>query len=113
MTDRTYLFERKPIPKAVLTLAIPTIISSLIMVVYNMADTYFVALLNDPVQTAAVTLAGPLLLAFNAVSNLFGVGTSSVMSRALGQKDHQTVREASSIGLYASLLSAYCFLSLS
>lgn len=109
MTDRTYLFERKPIPKAVLTLAIPTIISSLIMVVYNMADTYFVTLLNDPVQTAAVTLAGPLLLAFNAVSNLFGVGTSSVMSRALGQKDHQTVREASSIGLYASLLSALLF----
>ena len=67
MTDRTYLFERKPVPKAVLTLAIPTIISSLIMVFYN------VALLNDPIQTAAVTLAGPLLLAFNAVSNLFGL----------------------------------------
>ncbi len=40
MTDRRYLFEQQPIPKAFMTLAIPTIISSLVMVVYNMADTY-------------------------------------------------------------------------
>ncbi len=65
--------------------------------------------MNDPVQTAAVTLAGPLLLAFNAVSNLFGVGTLSLMSRALGEKDYQTVKEASAIGLYASFFSALIY----
>lgn len=81
-----YLFEEAPIKKAVSKLAVPTIISSLVMVIYNMADTYFVGLLNDPIQTAGVTLAGPALLAFFAVSNLFGVGTSSAMSRALGRK---------------------------
>ena len=54
------LFERTPIPKAVASLSIPTIISSLVMVIYSMVDTYFVGLLNEPVQTAAVALAaGP------------------------------------------------------
>ena len=48
--DRTLLFEETPIPKAVATLAIPTILSSLVMVLYNLADTYFVGMLNDPIQ---------------------------------------------------------------
>lgn len=72
--EKTQLFEQTPIPKAVMTLAVPTIISSLVMVIYNLADTYFVGILNDPIQNAAVTLAAPALLAFNAVNNLFGIG---------------------------------------
>lgn len=67
------LFENTPVPKAVAQLTIPTIISSLVMVIYNLADTYFVGMVNDPVQNAAVTLAAPVLLAFNAVNNLCGV----------------------------------------
>ena len=54
---KTELFENMPIPKAVMQLAIPTVISSLVMVIYNLADTYFVGMLNDPIQNAAVTLA--------------------------------------------------------
>lgn len=80
------LFESMPVPKAVAQLAVPTILSSLVMVLYNLADTYFVGMLNDPIENAAVTLAAPLLLAFNAVNNLFGVGSSSMMSRALGRR---------------------------
>ena len=73
-TDKIQLFEKTPIPKAVMTLAIPTVVSSLVMVIYNLADTYFVGMLNDPIQNSAVTIAAPVLLAFNAVNNLFGVG---------------------------------------
>lgn len=101
--DRKDLFETVAIPKAVATLCIPTIISSLVMVLYNLADTYFVGILNDPVQNAAVTLAGPVLLAFNAVNNLFGVGSSSMMSRALGRKDYDTVYRSSAFGFYCAL----------
>ena len=81
---KTELFELTPIPKAVLTLSVPTVLSSLVMVLYNLADTYFVGKLQDPIQNSAVTLAAPVLLAFNAVNNLFGVGSSSMMSRSLG-----------------------------
>lgn len=80
-SDRTYLFEQAPVSKAVLSMAMPTIASSLVMVLYNLADTYFVGMLNNPVQNAAVTLVAPVLLAFNAINNLFGVGSSSMMSR--------------------------------
>ncbi len=103
------LFERIPIPKAVARLAIPTILSSLVMVLYNLADTYFVGMLNDPVQNAAVTLAAPVLLAFNAVNNLFGVGTSSMMSRALGRKEFETVKKSSVFGFYCALAFALMF----
>ncbi len=108
-TSKTELFEQTPIPKAVMALAVPTVISSLVMVIYNLADTYFVGMLNDPVQNAAVTLAAPVLLAFNAVNNLFGVGSSSMMSRALGQKDYDTVYRSSAFGFYCALASGILF----
>lgn len=108
-TQKIQLFEKDPIAKAVMTMAIPTIISSLVMVIYNLADTYFVGMLNDPIQNAAVTLAAPVLLAFNAVNNLFGVGSSSMMSRALGKKEYDTVRRSCAFGFYCSLLCGILF----
>lgn len=102
--SKTELFESMPIPKAVVTLSVPSVISSLVMVIYSLADTFFVGMMNDPVQNAAVTLAAPLLLAFNAVNNLFGIGSSSMMSRALGRKDYDTVYRSSAFGFYASLI---------
>ncbi len=111
MEDRqkTVLFEETPIPKAVMIMSVPTIISSLVMVIYNLADTYFVGMVNDPVQNAAVALAAPVLLAFNAVNNLFGIGSSSMMSRALGSKDYDTVYKSSAFGFYCALISGAVF----
>ena len=99
------LFERTPIPKAVMQMSVPTVITSLVMVIYNLADTFFVGMLNDPIQNAAVTLSGPVLLAFNAVNNLFGVGCSSLMSRSLGVKDYETAKRTSAFGLYCSVFA--------
>lgn len=107
--EKTELFERMPVPQAVAKLAVPTILSSLVMVLYNLADTYFVGMLADPVQNAAVTLAAPVLLAFNAVNNLFGVGSSSMMSRALGRKDYDTVYKSSAFGFYCALFCGIVF----
>lgn len=107
--SKTELFESMPIPKAVITLSVPSVISSLVMVIYSLADTFFVSMMNDPVQNAAVTLAAPLLLAFNAVNNLFGIGSSSMMSRALGRKDYDTVYRSSAFGFYASLICSLLF----
>ena len=108
-SDKTYLFEQAPIPKAVMTLAIPGVLSSMVMVLYNLADTFFVSMLDSAVQNSAVTLAAPVLLAFNAVNNLFGVGTSSMMSRSLGAGDHEKVRSASAFGFWGALFSGLLF----
>ena len=94
-TDKTEIFESTPMPTAVAKLCIPTVLATLVMVLYNLADTFFVGELNDAVENAGVTLVAPVLLAFNAVNNFFGVGTSSKMSRALGSRDYDTVYRSS------------------
>lgn len=108
-TQKIQLFEKTAIPRAVMILGIPTVISSLVMVIYSLADTYFVGMLSDAIENSAVTLASPVLLAFNAVNNLFGVGSSSMMSRSLGKKDYETVYRSSAFGFYLSLFCGILF----
>ena len=103
--SKTALFETMPIARAMAALCLPTILSSLAMIIYNIADTYFVGYLNDPVQNAAVALGAPLMLAFNCINNLFGIGGSSVMSRALGAGDEAAVSKSTAFGLYCAVLS--------
>ena len=107
--DKIELFENIPVRKAVIKLSVPTVLSSLVMVIYNLADTYFVGMLNNPIENSAVTLAAPLLMAFNAVNNLFGVGSSSMMSRALGRKNFDTVYRSSAFGFYCAVISGALF----
>ena len=81
--SKTELFESMPIPKAVITLSVPSVISSLVMVIYSLADTFFVRHDERPGAERRCYAGGTALLAFNAVNNLFGIGSSSMMSRAL------------------------------
>ena len=99
------LFEQMPVPSAIRTLMVPTILGALVTVLYSLADTLFVGMLNNEVESAAVALAAPTLLAFNAVNNLFGVGSSSMMSRALGTGNVKTVRESAAFGFYGAVFS--------
>ena len=78
------LFCSMPVPQAILTLAVPTVVSQIITIIYNMADTFFIGQLGDPKQVAAATLAMPLFMFMTALSNLFGVGGASLISRFLG-----------------------------
>ena len=86
MKANTDLFENAPVPKAVATMAIPTMISMLVVVIYNMADTFFIGQTKDPLQVAAVSLATPVFMIFMALGHLFGIGGSSAISRALGER---------------------------
>lgn len=110
MTDnRIALFETEKLSRAVMKLSVPTVLSSLVMIIYSLADTFFVGMLNDSVQNAAVTLSAPVLLAFNAVNNLFGVGSSSMISRALGRKEYDVSYKSSSFGFYCALFAGVIF----
>lgn len=94
MSKRQDLFETMPIMKAIMIMSLPMVLSSLVTILYNLSDTFFVATLNDSLQTAAVTLSAPILLSFNIVNNLFGVGSSSLMSRMLGIKKFDIVKKS-------------------
>lgn len=103
MKTNTDLFEKAPIPKAVATMAVPTMISMLVVVIYNMADTFFIGQTKDPLQVAAVSLATPVFMIFMALGHLFGIGGSSAISRALGERRKDRAWHISSFCCYGSL----------
>jgi putative MATE family efflux protein len=102
-TNSTNVFEQTSIPKSVAALVIPAIISALVLVFYNMADTFFVGQTGDPNQVAAVALAMPIFLLFMACGNIFGMGGASLISRLLGQGNRAQVKNVCSFCFYACI----------
>ncbi len=80
------LFEKMPIKKAYLKLAMPVVLSGVLTLVYNMVDMFFVAKTGDTNIVAGVTLCGPIFTLLIAMGDIFGLGGSSVISRLLGMK---------------------------
>lgn len=90
------IFENAPIPKAVFVNIIPSIISMTMVLVYNLADTFFIGQTHNDSMVAAVSLATPAFLFFMAVGMLFGVGGTSLISRMLGQGRQEDAKHACS-----------------
>lgn len=100
MKDRaTEIFKNAPVPKAVLLNVIPSIISMMMVLVYNLADTFFIGQTKNPYMVAAVSVATPIFLLFMAVGMLFGIGGTSLISRLLGEGKREK----------ASNVSSFCF----
>ena len=98
-----------PMKRAVLKQIVPSITSQMIVLIYNLADTYFVGLLNQPRQTAAVTVVASAFIMLTAVSNLFAVGGASLVARSLGQKNDSLAKQISSLSFWGGLISAVAF----
>ena len=96
------LMESASIPKAILTLAIPTVLSMIVSLIYNITDTYFIGLLDDPIQLGAISLAFPVFMIFQALGNMFGSGAPSYISRCLGAKKYEEVKKTSAVSVYVS-----------
>lgn len=109
MTSRTYIFEELPVRQAVLKQIIPAIASQMIALLYSLADTYFVGMLNAPPQTAAITIVYSSFIMLTALSNLFGIGGASVIASRLGKKDTQAAQEVSSLCFWCSTAIGICF----
>ena len=103
------LFERAPVSRAVLTLAVPTVISQLITVVYNVADTFFIGQLGDPRQVAAATLAMPPFILLTGIANLFGIGGASLIARSLGTGDGSRARRVAAFSLWTGAAAALLY----
>lgn len=107
--DGTAVFENDSVIQSVLIMAIPTIISQMITVLYNYADTIFVGQLNDPKQVAAIALAFPLTIIITTLGNLWGIGGGNAISRALGKGDLHEAKRASAFSFYgAVILTGIC-----
>lgn len=100
--DREDLLGRAPIPTALLTLVAPTVLGQLTTMLYNLTDTYFVGQTGDPCQVAAVTLTYPVYHIINAITNMFGIGGGSHISRLLGQGKASRARNVCSFCFYGA-----------
>ena len=107
------VFETMPVPLAVASLAVPTIISQIVTMVYNLADTFFVGQLGDPLMVAAVSLVYPWFHILSAFGNLFGVGGGSLISRLLGAKRGAEARCVSSFSFFGALAVSLLYALLS
>ena len=103
--DNTKVFSDYKIPKAVATLAIPSMLGMLINIIYNLADTFFVGQTGDANQVSAVSLSMPLFFLFIAIGNLFGVGGCAFISRSLGEGKRDKIKTISSFCIYAAIMS--------
>lgn len=94
------LFEDSPVLEAIVRLAFPTVIGQIILVLYNMADTFFIGLTGSDAMITAATVCMPAFMFLQAISNLFGVGGASVISRALGARDLQRAKDTASFAFW-------------
>ena len=107
--NEKYLFEEMPVARAVATLAIPTIISQIVTMIYNLADTFFVGQIGDPLMVAAVSLVSPWFNLLTALGNLFGLGGSSLISRMLGAKNHRDVKHVAAFSIWGGAVTTLLF----
>ncbi len=107
--DSVEIFERMPVAKAVRTMAIPTVISQLIVLIYNMADTFFIGRTNNPFMVAGASLILPIFNISLSLAGLAGVGGGALISRLLGEKRPEEARRVYSFSVFLSAASAALF----
>ncbi len=107
--SKTELFARVPVGKALLTMAIPTIISQLINLIYNMVDAFFIGRTGNPYMMAATTITLTMFMMNVALSNLFGIGGGSQVARLMGVGQHEKAKQASAFCFYGAILMALLY----
>lgn len=98
------IFSEMPVKKAVFKMAVPSVVSSLVLVIYNMADTFFVGQTHNAFQVAAVSLTNPVFVMFMAFANLLGIGESTAVSIFLGERKKIQAKRTASFCCYASII---------
>lgn len=102
-------FESAPILKSIAKFAVPTVLSQMVTLIYNLADTFFVGKTGDPNQIAALTLSFPIFMLLVAIANLMGIGANSLISRSLGVNNLKQAKKASAFGFYGAIFVAIIY----
>ena len=108
-TSKKELFESMPIPKAIMTMAVPTVISQLINLIYNIVDTFYIGRTGNSYMMAAVTVAFPLFIMTVAIANLFGMGGGSLIARLCGRGQAEDAKNVSAFSFYGNILGSLCY----
>lgn len=107
--NKVKVFEEYSIGRAFISLVTPTIISQIIMIIYNYADAWFLGLTKNEDAVAALAVVMPVFIIMNAIASLFGIGGSSLIARCLGRKDPDKARASFAFSVWASVISAIIY----
>lgn len=108
-TSREEIFREYPVAKALRVMVVPSIISQLIVLIYNMADTFYVGQAHNPYMTAATSLILPVFNISLCLAGLAGIGGGALISRLLGQGKEREARSVSMFCLYLAMGIAAAF----
>ncbi len=109
MEKNEQMLQKGSFLQLVINLCVPAIVIMLVMVIYNMADTYFIGKTGDPCKIAAVSLCGPVFSILSGLGTLLGSGGCTVISLALGKKEYQKIKACTSLCCYGSLAIGLLF----
>lgn len=98
------LFRDKPVWKAIFSLAIPSVLTILVMIVYNMADLFFIGMLGDDAQVAAIAVVGPVFSLATAAATMLGAGGCAVIARFLGEGQREKAQSVGSLCIWSAIL---------
>ena len=110
--DKRTLFASTPVPKALMTLAVPTIISQMINLIYNMVDAFFIGRTGNSYMMAATTVTLTMVMMNVALSNLFGIGGGSLVARKMGAGAPEEARRVSAFSMFAAITLAVAYSAL-
>ena len=104
LSQKKQLFESEPIMKALLSLAVPTIVSQLINLIYSLADTFYIGRTGNPLMLAGVSISSTLFLLCVPMANLFGIGGGSLVARLMGRNEEQNIPQVCAYSFWMAVL---------
>ena len=107
--DKKYLFETAGVPYALAVMALPAVVSQLIALIYNLADTWFIGRTNNPYMVASCSLVLPIYMLAVVISNVFGVGGGTLIARLIGKNEDQEASRVSAACIWMSMASAVVY----
>ena len=109
LKNKEAVFAECPVPEAIFRLALPTVAGQIILVVYNLADTFFIGLTGSDAMLTAVTVCMPAFMILSAIANLFGVGGASVIAQELGRRHREQAGYAASFAFWGCVAVALIY----
>lgn len=103
---RIYTLEKEKPAKAVVQMGTPLIAGMMIMVLYNLVDTFFIGQLHNDYQLAAVNLAYPVMMITTALANMVGNGSASLISRSMGADDNNKADHTVTVGILLTVVNS-------
>ena len=107
--DKIYVLEQMPVTSSIINLALPSVLSMLVNILYNLTDTFYIGKLGNPDLVAAVSISLPLFTLQMAIAGIFGNGGGSYLSRLLGRKEYETAHETATTAMFSAGIASIVF----